>query len=234
MGASAGRGRTVTRGTRCALCAKRHGLAFCAFSAISAISVLVLRHQPHDGVTMGRKARIQLDGLVPGALKARCNAEIAEIAEAQRSQRSRRPQPNKRDDAHPVRSGGRRFRHRTSGASPRSQSRKQVFQRGEAGRRGAEDAERKDFGASRRVRSNAARSAILSLWPLRLPSCFSVLKNLLACLGSAAGTHYRRVSTGQHKDARISQGTALGEILAEAPANQCVIGTLVEIRRASR
>ena len=56
----------------------------------------------------------------------------------------------------------------------------------------------------------------------------------LACLGSAAGTHYRRVSTGQHKDARISQGTALGEILAEAPVNQCVIGTLVEIRRASR
>jgi hypothetical protein len=60
------------------------------------------------------------------------------------------------------------------------------------------------------------------------------LKNLLACLGSAAKTHYRRVSTGQHKDARISQGTALGAILAEAPANQCVIGILVEIRRASR
>ena len=74
--------------------------------------------------------------------------------------------------------------------------------------------------------------------PLRVlcasPSCFSALKNLLACLGTAATTHYRRVSTDQHKDARISQGTALGEILAEAPANQCVIGTLVEIRRASR
>ena len=65
----------------------------------------------------------------------------------------------------PVRSGGRRLRHRTSGASPRSQSSKQVFQRGEAGRRGAEDAERKDFGASRRVRSNTGRNAIL---------CFSV------------------------------------------------------------
>jgi hypothetical protein len=90
------------------------------------------------------------------------------------------------------------------------------------------------FGASRRVRSNTGRSAILSRWPLRLPSCFSALKNLLACLGSAAGTHYRRVSTDQHKDAPISQSTALGEILAEAPANQCVIGILVEIRRASR
>ena len=41
----------------------------------------------------------------------------------------------------------------------------------------------------------------------------------------------RRANT---KDARISGGTALGAVLAEAPANQCVIGTLVEIRRASR
>jgi hypothetical protein len=46
---------------------------------------------------------------------------------------------------------------------------------------GAEDAERKDFGASRRVRSNAARSAILSLWPLRLPSCFICVEKP-ACL----------------------------------------------------
>jgi hypothetical protein len=39
------------------------------------------------------------------------------------------------------------------------------------------------FGASRRVRSNRTlREAPYcpSLWPLRLPSCFSVLKNLLA------------------------------------------------------
>jgi hypothetical protein len=51
-----------------------------------------------------------------------------------RSQRSRRPQPNKRREAHLVRSGGRRLRHRTSGASPRSQSSKQGFQHREAGR----------------------------------------------------------------------------------------------------
>jgi len=68
----------------------------------------------------------------------------------------------------------------------------------------------------------------------RRPLAYSVLKNLLACLGTVATTHYRRVSTGQHKDARISKGTALGAVLAEAPANQCVIGVLVEIRRASR
>ncbi len=100
--------------------------------------------------------------------------------ETQRSQSSRRPQPNRRDDAHPVRSGGRRLRHRTSGASPRSQSRKQVFQRGEAGRRGAEDAERKNSGASRRVRSNTGRSAIL---------CFSVASAppfLLLCVEKPA------------------------------------------------
>ena len=152
------------------------------------------------------------------------------------AQRSRRPQPNKRDDAHPVRSGGRRFRHRTSGASPRSQSRKQVFQRGEAGRRGAEDAERKDFWrfAQSLIESNAARTAILSFSVASAPPFLLLCVEKLACLGSAARTHYRRVSTGQHNDARISQGTALGAVLAEAPANQCVIGVLVEIRRASQ
>ena len=36
MAASAGRGRTPSRGAHCAFCAKRHSLAFCAFSAISA------------------------------------------------------------------------------------------------------------------------------------------------------------------------------------------------------
>ena len=56
-----------------------------------------------------------------------------------------------------------------------------------------------------------------SLRPLCLPPCFSVLKNLLACLGTAATTHYRRVPTGERNDVRISQGTALGAILAEAP-----------------
>ena len=143
-----------------------------------------------------------------------CNTEAQR---PQRSQRSHRPQPNKRDDAHSVRSGGRRLRHRTSGASPRSQSSKQVFQRGEAGRRGAEDAERKDFGASRRVRSNTRRSAILSFSVASAPPFLLLCVEKLACLGSAARTHYRRVSTGQHKDARIPQGTALGAILAEAP-----------------
>ena len=42
LAASAGRGRTITRGTRCAFCAKRHSLPFCAFSAISASSALLI------------------------------------------------------------------------------------------------------------------------------------------------------------------------------------------------
>ena len=186
------------------------------------------------GFTAARHQSIQLDPRLAAHRDA--VVRLVPLALTQKPQRSRRPQPNKRDDAHPVRSGGRRFRHRTSGATPRSQSRKQVFQRGEAGRRGAEDAERKDFWrfAQSLIERCAEAPYCPSLWPLRLPSCFSALKNLLAYLGSAAGTHYRCVSTGQHKDARISQGTALGEILAEAPANQCVIGILVEIRRASR
>ena len=73
MAANAGRGRTITRGTRCAFCAKRHSLAFCAFSAISAssaISVLMRGHKPHDGVTMGRNARLQLDACLLHSSKA--------------------------------------------------------------------------------------------------------------------------------------------------------------------
>jgi len=79
MAASAGRGRTTMTGARCACYAKRHGLAFSepaparltqGISASSAISALMLRHQPHNSVTMGRKARLQIDGVVPAASKA--------------------------------------------------------------------------------------------------------------------------------------------------------------------
>ena len=55
-------------------CAKRHSLAFCAFSAICVLRDLcvgVLRHrEPHDSVTIGRNVRLQLDSCLLHASKS--------------------------------------------------------------------------------------------------------------------------------------------------------------------
>ena len=88
--------------------------------------------------------------------------QASRSASSHRSQRNRRRQPNKRDEARPIACGGRRLRRGRSGASPRSQLSKQAsFSTQRSRKGGAEDAERKDFGASRGVRSGSARSVVL-------------------------------------------------------------------------
>ncbi len=139
----------------------------------------VPRASSRDLIECSRHGSIQLDPRLAAYRDA--VVRLVPLALAQRSQRSRRPQPNKRDDAHPVTSGGRRLRHRTFGAS-RSQSSKQVFQRGEAGRGGAEDAEEGFWRfAQRPIERCARRQYCPSLWPLRL--AFLLLRvEKLACL----------------------------------------------------
>ena len=73
-------------------------------------------------------------------------------------------------------------RNQPSGTSRRWQESKQVFQHGEAGRTHGGHGEGK-YRVSRKVRSRLARSAsFLLLRVLARPPCFSVLRDLLACL----------------------------------------------------
>jgi hypothetical protein len=99
------------------------------------------------------------------------------------TRRSRWPYPDKRDEVRADASVGQRSRHRTTGASAGSQSSKQVFQHREAGRR--HRPRRRRILALRAESDRTLREAPYRLsppWPLRLFPCFSVLKNLLACL----------------------------------------------------
>jgi len=143
-------------------------------------------------------------------------------------------QPNKRDEPRFGTNGAPRGRNQPSGAARRRQSSKQVFQHRGAGRRhGGHGAGQ--YGASRDVRSALARSAnILLLRVLARPPCSSVLNNLLPRLGPAARCQHRWVSAGQPEDGRISRADARRAVRAEAPANQCVIGTSAENPRSPR
>jgi hypothetical protein len=84
--------------------------------------------------------------------------QASRSASSHRSQCNRRPQPNKRDEARPIACGGRRLRRGRSGASPRSQLSKQVFQRREAGRE-AQRTRRGRILALRAVFGRAPREA---------------------------------------------------------------------------
>ena len=144
------------------------------------------------------------------------------------------PQPNKHDEPRFGTNGAPRGRNQPSGTSRRWQASKQVFQHGGAGRTHGGHGEGQ-YGASRGVRSGLARSArILLLRVLARPPCSSVLKDLLPHFGPAARTQHRWVSAGQREDGCISRADARRAVLAEAPANQCVIGVFAENPRSPR
>jgi hypothetical protein len=176
------------------------------------------------------------EGLVGMLLQPRALARnAARAGKSEVTKRRRRPQPNKRDEPRPAAVGERRSRQRPCGTSPHPQSSEQVFRHGETGRATEGHGERQ-YGASREARSNTVRSAILSFSVvLRGPRCFSVLKNLLACLWDRYPGPVSNVSRLADAKRHVSrEAPALGAVLAEAAPNQCVIGILAEIRRGPR